>query len=85
MPFSVTVTLVALPPKVLPDTVMGDELHVLPDVADKLSVGELAQPPPDEQEATAVTSDFVKVQVAVAENAAVMAVSYTHLKCHLHP
>ena len=43
-PFSVTVTDVALPPKVFPLTVIGEIPHVLPLVLLKVSVGEFTQP-----------------------------------------
>lgn len=43
-PFSVTVTNVALPPKVFPLTVIGAIPHVLPLVLLKDSVGEFTQP-----------------------------------------
>jgi hypothetical protein len=43
-PFSIIVTLVALPPKIFPLTVTGAVPHVLPLVEDNDSVGGLAQP-----------------------------------------
>lgn len=43
-PFSVIVTLVALPPKVLPVTVTAVIPHVLPDVADSIRSGGLTHP-----------------------------------------
>jgi len=44
LPFSVTVTCVALPPKVLSLTVIDDVTHVVPSVLLKLSVGLSTQP-----------------------------------------
>jgi len=43
-PFSVIVTLVALPPKLLPLTVTGVMPHVLPEIALKVTVGGLIHP-----------------------------------------
>ena len=43
-PFSVIVTPVALPPKVLPLTVIASVLQVLPDVLLKITVGGFTQP-----------------------------------------
>jgi hypothetical protein len=43
-PFSVIVTLVALPPKVFPVTVIAVTPHVLPDVADSVRRGGLTHP-----------------------------------------
>jgi hypothetical protein len=43
-PFSVIVTLVALPPNVLPLTVTGDVPQVLPEVLLRWSVGPFTQP-----------------------------------------
>jgi hypothetical protein len=43
-PFSVTVTLVAVPPNVFPSTITGVVPHVLPDVALRVIVGGLMQP-----------------------------------------
>ena len=43
-PFSVIVTLVALPPKVLPLTVTAVTPHVLPDVAESATSGGLTHP-----------------------------------------
>lgn len=43
-PFSEIATRSAIPPKVLPDTVMGVKLHVLPDVLPSVTVAPFAHP-----------------------------------------